>query len=174
MPASHDQAFRLPRDVQRADFLMLRLAAVNMFTERSLFEDARAELRALDYAEIFIRFETIEEFRRQLSEGLKWKLQFGSDWAGNLDALHDGFHEPPSFSSSGGLVVAIDDFQRLVKADRRTAEHLLDIIEYQSRTQLLFGRRLIGLIRTDTYRYAADTRLGCRIPNWRGGKQPYG
>lgn len=167
MPASQDRAFHLPRDQQRADFLMLQIAAVNMFTNREAFEDARARLRALDYAEIYIRFETLAEFHRLLSEGLRWREQFGYEpWTGNLDALHDAFHEPPSFSRSGGLVVAIDDFHRLAKADRRGAAHLLDIIEYQSRNHLLCGRRLIGLFRSDKYRDAADTKLGCRGPNW--------
>lgn len=158
---------------------MLRIAAVNMFADREAFEDARERLRALDYAEIFIPcggiedFEDLEGLRLTLTEGLRWQEQFGySPWTGGLDALNDGFRDPPSFGPDGGLVVSIDDFQRLVKADRRTAEALLDIIECQSRNHLLFGRRLIALVRTDTYRHAADTGLGCRRPNWHAGKLP--
>ena len=162
-----DPVFRLPGDASRADLAMLRIAAVNLVSDRALFAARRGQLRALDYAEIFIHFETLDRFRRELSEGLKWQEQFGyAPWTGNLDALNDGFRDPPSFSGSGGLVVAIDGFDALMAAERRTATVLLDIIEYQSRNHLLYGRRLIALIRSDARQSLAQLTFGGRGPNW--------
>lgn len=173
MPARRDRVFRLPGDVSRADLAMLRIAAVNLVTDRALFDARRAQLRALDYAEIFIRFETLDQFRRELSDGLEWQEQFGyAPWTGNLDALNDGFRDPPSFSRSGGLVVAIDGFDGLMTAESRTATALLDIIEYQSRNHLLYGRRLIALIRTDARRQWAGLTFGGRGPNWHDAHEP--
>lgn len=167
MTARRGQVFRLPGDASRADLAMLRIAAVNMVPTDALFEACRARLLALDYAEIFIRVQSVDTFRRELSDGLKWREQFGyGPWTGNLDALNDGFRDPPSFSRSGGLVVAIDGFDVLMKADSRTATVLLDIIEYQSRNHLLYGRRLIALIRSDANRELARLTFGGREPNW--------
>ncbi|WP_442957136.1 hypothetical protein [Phreatobacter sp. AB_2022a] len=167
MAARRDPVFRLPGDASRADLALLRIAAVTMVSDRALFDACRARLRALDYAEIFLRFETLDGFRRELSAGLKWREQFGyAPWTGNLDALNDGFRDPPSFSGSGGLVVAIDGFDALMAAEPRTATVLLDIIECQSRNHLLYGRRLIALIRSDARQPLARLTFGGRGPNW--------
>jgi len=102
----------------------------------------------------------------QLSEGLRWHDQFGyAPWTGNLDALNDSLRDQPAFSPCGCLAICIEDFDKLVSVDREFAWKLLDILEYQSRDNLLLGRKLVALIQTNDNRYEADN-IGARHAQW--------
>jgi hypothetical protein len=105
-------------DETHSDYSLLQNGAVNLFWRKEPFEKSLNELRKLGYTLISIRFESIESFLVQLSEGLRWHDQFGyAPWTGNLDALNDSLRDPPSFSPSGCLAICIEDFDKLVSAD---------------------------------------------------------
>jgi hypothetical protein len=78
--------------------------------------------------------------------------------------LNDGFRGEP-FDSADDSAFCIEGFDLLAAKDRRMAEVILDIIAYQSRSYLLFGKRLIGLIQTADAKYHPGKLGGCSA-NW--------
>jgi hypothetical protein len=159
-----DVVFSSWDDGERADFALLQNGAVNLFWRKTIYNEAREDLRALNYHEIAITYGDFETFLLDVSGGLRWQERFGYPaWNGNLDALNDGLSELPS--DKLGVALCIEDFDLLVARDGEWAKAILDIFELNSRMHLLFGRRLIGLFQTNDPRYEAPG-LGGRNASW--------
>src|SRR6202041_350727 len=101
----------------------------------------------------------------ELGSGLHWMAQFGYEpWTGNLNALNDGLHNPP-FEPANCLALCFEGFHRINAEDRQFANGVLDVIEHQSRNQLLLGRRLLALVQTDDGSFSTQS-LGERRALW--------
>lgn len=136
-----------PETLNRADWPLLRNGAVNLFARREDYSAAVTALDGLGYR-MLIFARGPEHFIDEMSAALKWHEQFGyKPWTGNLDAFNDALRGEP-FDSADDGAICIENFQALVGDDETFARGLLDIIEYQSRQYLLFGKRLIALIHT--------------------------
>ncbi len=154
-----------PDSLDRLDWPLLQNGPVNLFWRKSLFEAAILDLEALNYRILRIKYASLEGFYRDVSAVLKWKEQFGYDrWNGSLDALNDGFRGEP-FDSADDGAFCIEDFDLLVAEDRGMGETILDIIADQSRSYLLFGKRLIGLVQTADAKYQTE-KLGGAAAHW--------
>lgn len=152
-------------DLHRADWHLLKSGPITLFKRKDLFEASISDLKQLGYLVLRVRFSTMDAFYRDVSACLKWREQFGYDqWNGNLDALNDGFRDQP-FEAATESVFCIEDFHRLVAADRPLAHEVLDIIALQSRNYLLFGKRLVGLIQTSDEKFNTGP-LGGAQANW--------
>ena len=159
--------FSTDDDFKRADWLLLKNGAVTLFHKVELWQEQTRSLGALDYRIIEIAYSSFDQFVLEVSAALRWKDQFGYEpWTGNLNALNDAFRDLP-FHGGRHLAIAISKFDVLVRDDATTAEAFLDMVERQSREELLRGRCLIGLIQTDDADYASPA-VGGRRPqlNW--------
>jgi hypothetical protein len=65
-----------------------------------------------------------------------------------LDALSDLMADV-TIPTQGGLALVLDGLDAFFRANPTDTFHLLDIIVIRARMHLLFGRRLLALIRTD-------------------------
>lgn len=152
-------------DQRRADWSLLQTGAVSLFWKKTVLDLVERDLERLGYEVLTVRCDDAGEFHRQVSDALKWVEQFGySPWTGNLDALNDGLRHFP-FGPSKCAALRIEGFDQLWAADQPTAFAFLDMFEDASRTHLLHGCRLIGLVQTDDPEFRCDP-LGGRQPQW--------
>lgn len=152
-------------DFSRADWELIAEGAVTLFWQKERFYEAKASLRSLNYTVVELACTTVEKFTFELSSGLDWIGQFGYEpWTGSLDALNDGLRDPP-FGPSGCLALCFERFDLLIAQDAPLANGVLDVVEYQSRDQLLKGRRLLALVQTDDGSFSTPA-LGGRAAWW--------
>jgi len=145
-----------PEDIDRGDYRLLQNSSVVLYFSRDIFRSDRDMLARYGYRILEISCADMATFRKDISRALNWRAQFGYDeWTGNFDALRDGFSEEPHGSADDNVLV-IEGFQTIVAADPEFAKNVLDIVERASRDALLFGKRLIALVRTDDPRYSCD------------------
>jgi hypothetical protein len=157
--------FTNDEDKLRADWELLAGGAVTLFWRKTLFDAAKAAIRSLDYRLVEVVCTTSDQFTADLGSGLNWRGQFGYEpWTGNLNALNDGLRDPP-FGPTGCLALCLEGFHQLVAENASLANGVLEVIEYQSRDQLLLGRRLIALVQTNDGSFSA-TGLGARGATW--------
>ncbi|KQW71387.1 hypothetical protein ASE17_00330 [Phenylobacterium sp. Root77] len=157
--------FTTDDDKLRADWELLAHGAVTLFWRKRLFDDAKEALRALDYRLVEVLCTTSDQFTADVGFGLNWLGQFGYEpWTGNLDALNDGLRDPP-FGPTGCLALCLEGFHQLIAENPTLANGVLDVIEYQSRNQLLIGRRLLALVQTNDGSFHAAA-LGARGATW--------
>lgn len=152
-------------ELDRADWPLLQNGAVNLFWKVEVFDATLDQLKTIDYTILKFDFTTPEQFKSDLSIAFNWQEHFGyPKWNGNLDALSDGFRYGP-FYLSDKIVIAIQNFDILVKQDVNLSFHLLDMIERHSRDYLLFGKRLIGVIQTNDPKYECAS-IGTTGAQW--------
>ncbi len=152
-------------ELDRADWPLLQNGAVNLFWKNEIFDAALGQLKIIGYRVLKFDFTTLEQFKSDLSIAFEWQENFGyPNWTGNLDALNDGFRYGP-FNLSDKIVIAIQNFDILVKQDADLSFHLLDMIERHSRDYLLFGKRLIGVIQTNDPKYECAS-IGATGAQW--------
>ena len=152
-------------DLKRADWELIADGAVTLFWRKALLDNAKGSLRLLDYRLVEVVCTTVDKFASDLGSGLNWMEQFGYEpWTGNLNALNDGLRDPP-FGPTGCLALCFERFDRMIAEDPRFANGLLDVVEYQSRNQLLKGRRLLALVQTDDGSFFTK-KLGGRAAGW--------
>jgi hypothetical protein len=152
-------------DQGRADLRLLARGAVTLFWRQELFDATILELETLGYNIMQFKFETSEQFQNELSTALKWEDQFGyHPWTGNLDALNDGMYSEAAGQAKDNAI-CINDFDVAVRENAHWASEVLDVFAVHSRNYLLFGRRLICLVRTNDPKYECKP-LGGRPPFW--------
>ena len=150
---------------ERADWELIAEGAVTLFWRKPQFEKCKNDLRLLDYRMVEIVCTNRKEFAGDLGSGLGWKEQFGYEpWDGNLNALNDGLRYPP-FGSTGCLALCFERFDRLVAESPQLADGILDVVELQSRNQLLKGRRLLAIVQTNDGSFSTQN-LGGRQARW--------
>lgn len=144
---------------------LLQNGAVHLFWRAEVLDNWCSELMALGYAIHAANCTDQARMRNAISEILRWQEQFGyAPWTGNLDAFNDGLRGFP-FGPSGKAALILKRFDLFVRADQRSAELVLDIIEYQARDHLLGGNRLLALVQTDDPTFSPPA-LGARKPDW--------
>lgn len=159
------RVFRTEEERRRADFDLLRDAVVSLYWRGETFEDAKRDLRALDYRLFDIPAEDRDGLIAELSAALRWQDLFGYEpWSGNLDALADAFYAV-DFPAGEQVAFCIKGFHSLVLRDSRFALGLLDVISRGARTQLLHGRRVLALVQTDDAEFNTDD-LGGMPARW--------
>jgi hypothetical protein len=152
-------------DFERADWPLLKNGSINLFISESILEEAKNQLRALEYEVADVSYDSVEGFRLAMTNILQWQDQFGySPWNGNLDALVDAFVSFP-FPPSKAAAICVTNYDKLNRDDAGLARVFLDIIEYQSRNYLLRGCRLIALIQTNDPSLFIEN-LGARSTHW--------
>ncbi len=149
----------------RADWPLLKNGAVHLYWKIDVYDETIQALKALNYRIMNIHYESIDQFKSELSFKLKWQEQFGySPWDGNINALNDGFRGEP-FNSSDRNAICISNYHGLASEDKNLAFKLLDLIACHSRDYLLFGKVLLGLIQTNDPNYRCEG-IGGTITFW--------
>jgi hypothetical protein len=151
-------------DMDRLDWKLMQNGAVTLYFQTAILEEDLVWLREHGYQIESIDCRDLAEFQHQMSRVLGFKEQFGYDeWTGNLDALNDAFCL--EIDPEGGLVLCFRRYDLLKAASPDLAQGVLDIIESNSRNQLLFGRRLLALVQSDDPRIHFGP-LGTRAAGW--------
>ncbi len=156
--------FRNDDDLKRADWALLQNAAVNLFRDPAILEEARQALLKLDYEIADISCATgWSGIHEPFSSLLKWEEQFGySPWNGNLNAFNDGLLDYP-FGPSGRNALILHAFHKLVAENRGASHAILDMLETSARDHLLWGKTLIVLVQTDDDLYQCPAIGGRRV-----------
>lgn len=149
-------------DAGRLDWQLMQNGAVTLYFQTAILKEDLAWLREHGYQIENIDCRDLVGFQHQMSRVFKFKEQFGYDeWTGNLDALNDAF----GIAFEGGLVFCFIRFDLLKAASPDLAQGILDIIESNSRYNLLLGRRLMALVQSDDPRIQFGP-LGANAANW--------
>ncbi len=145
--------FTTEADFERPDWPLLEWGAVNLFWKPAVLLAVQEQLQGIGYKIDRVTCRDGESaFREQISDALNWSGQFGyRPWTGNLNALTDGFRDYP-FGPEGRGALILDGFHVLAQSDNEYAHAILDIIELASRDHLLYGKTLIGFVKTDDNR----------------------
>ncbi|ASW55752.1 barstar family protein [Plantactinospora sp. KBS50] len=96
------------------------------------------------------RWETEDDLHRDVADAFDFPDYYGH----NLDALRDCMSDVTDGeygwnTDRTGLVVVFRGYDRFARSCPRAAQLVLDIIAEQSRTALLFGRRVMCLVQSD-------------------------
>lgn len=152
-------------EFDREDFRLMQNSSVVLYCNKAFFEDDLQMLSGYGYQIHRISCVSMAVIRREFSRVLKWKEQFGYElWTGNLDAFNDGLRAR-LLEDAPDNVFALEDFHCLAKEEPEFAARLLDIIERKSRDYLLFGRRLVSLVRTDDAGFSCEV-IGGTSAQW--------
>lgn len=140
--------FNTEKDFQKLDYILLKESSVTLFHKKDLLDRAVKWLIENGYEIITFdcsKWQNIENFYKDFSE----KLDFPKDYpAHNLDSLNDWMYDI-EFNGSG-KVLAFQNFELMLKGEfLKVAMHLLDILEKQSRENLLLGKRLLTLLQSN-------------------------
>ncbi|MEM7243453.1 MAG: barstar family protein [Pseudomonadota bacterium] len=137
----------------RVDWPLFQNGAISLFFRKSIFDQTIGALKDLDYNFVDLDCSSEASFLSTISRGFLWEEQFGYELEEpNLDAINDGLRSPP-FGPSNKLAICARDFEKMVKANETLALAFLDILENQSRNNLLFGQVLLGIIQTNDPRF---------------------
>jgi RNAse (barnase) inhibitor barstar len=144
-----------PRDEPSTaiDYQLIRFGVVTLFWRERLFDDACSELRALGYQVIdidVVAFRDVQALLIAIGEALDFPSYYGR----NLDALSDCVGDVANFAygsdpDSTGTVIAFRHYDRIVRADARRAEAVLEIFTARARDALLIGHRMLVLVQSD-------------------------
>lgn len=144
---------------------LLQNGAVHLFWQTEVLEKWTSDLVQLGYAVHHANCSDKPTLQIDMSAILLWQDQFGyPSWNGNLDAFNDGMRYFP-FGPYCRAALILRRFDLLFRTDPRTAEAILDIIEYQARNHLLEGNRLLALVQTDDPTLSLPA-LGGRAAVW--------
>jgi len=152
-------------ETDKLDWQLMQNGAVNLYFQMAILERDLSWLREHGYQIESIDCQELPAFYRQMSIAFRFKEHFSyDDWTGNLDALNDACR-CLEIDSEGGLVLCFIRYDLLKAASPDLAQGLLDIIESNSRDQLLFGRRLLALVQSDDPRIQFGP-IGAKTANW--------
>ncbi len=100
----------------------------------------------------------------RMHDELKAKLAFPSYYGKNLDALNDCLSDI-AIPNDAGTALTFSHFNSLATVRPTVATALLDIMADSSRRAMLFGRRLIVLVQTDSPKFSTGP-IGTMTGNW--------
>lgn len=128
-------------------------SCVTLFWRRPLLDNAVVQLEAARYH--VVRFaasgwQTPQAMHQDLARALEFPAYYGH----NLDAFNDCLRDVVAKAygwpeKATGLVLVFDGFDGFAKRHAQQAQSVLDIIAGQSRSALLYGERMICLVRSD-------------------------
>jgi hypothetical protein len=146
---------------QDLDFRLLRTGAVTLYYDRRVLDEDVAWLAARGY-----QLDVLDG-SCWLTEGaahasLASVLQFPDYYGCNLNAFNDCLRDL-DIPFAGGRVLVLDHYDVPAVAIRPFAAALLDMIATTARHELLFGRRLLALVRSDDPRLAFEPVGACPV-----------
>jgi RNAse (barnase) inhibitor barstar len=154
-----------PEEWQRMDYLILREGSICLYFQNAVLDESIDWLRRNEYhIDEFntMKWDTEELMHDDFSDTLSFPDYYGR----NLDALNDCMSDIEIPINSGRAMVfrGYDVFNSRFP---HTAQIVLDIFDETSRSQMVFGERLVGLVQSDdpTLRFERTGRYGAR---WNG------
>ncbi|WP_281901073.1 barstar family protein [Phytohabitans aurantiacus] len=138
------------RGTHPEDFLLLNAGHIHLYRHRWSVDRLLADLTALDYAAIYVDLATCgdaDAVRDAVIEAVPdWPAGYGrASWDGFADGLADHLlHDARPLA-----VVVLAGFDLAPRQCASDSLVLLDLLASMARWHLLFGRRLICLIKTD-------------------------
>jgi RNAse (barnase) inhibitor barstar len=155
MAVFHDGAF------QRLDWNLLRHGPIALYYRPDVLAEDVTWLIQHDY--IINQFDCqIWQSPDDLHQALATELAFPDYYGRNLAALNDCLSDL-AIPDPGGRVLVFAHYDQVARQWPEMAWHVLDIIADQSRSFLLFGRRLIALIQTDDPQLVFDPVGACPV-----------
>ncbi|HET6981835.1 MAG TPA: barstar family protein, partial [Myxococcaceae bacterium] len=132
-------------DTGRLDYQLLRDGPISSYFDRRILAEDLVWLRQQGYAVDILDAGSWSSAEVAL-DALAATLEFPEYFGRNLDALNDCLSELPIPDESGRVVV-LEGFDQLYASKPEWSWNLLDVFAGQSRSHLLFGKRLIVLLR---------------------------
>jgi len=102
--------------------------------------------------------------RKNFHKHIKSELNFPDYYGENLNAFNDCLEDMKN-EKYKGVVIVLRRFDDFLNSDRKSAEAILDITARQSRTWLINGQKLIGLIQSNEPNLELP-ELGGVNPSW--------
>jgi RNAse (barnase) inhibitor barstar len=136
-----------PDEFQRLDWSLLQNGPITLYFKRAFLEEDVAWLVERGYEINRLDCGEWQEAGGALAD-LARVLRFPDYFGGNLDALNDCFGDL-SVPDGSGRAIVLEHFDVARARLGSFCSALLDILASQSRTHLLLGRRLMGLVQSD-------------------------
>ena len=158
-------SFRLNHDElqHELEWRLLQPGPVTMYVRPEYLEEDVAELSAKGYRIHRLR---CSQWKSASAMWQKLREELGLEHTpSNYDALDD-LLEDMDVPDVGGTVIVLDNYQAYQALGHRP-DVLLDVLARASRQWLLFGRRLIVLLRTDNPDFVPPV-VGATTPEWNG------
>ena len=155
-------SFRLNHDElqHELEWRLLQPGPITMYVRPEYLDEDVAELSAKGYRVHRLRcsqWKSASAMWQELADELELEHT-----PSNFNALDD-LLEDIDVPDVGGVAIVLDDFQAL----RHSPDVLLEVLARSSRWWLLFGRRLIVLLRTDDPDFVPPA-VGATTPEWNG------
>lgn len=150
-------------DYQRLDWALLQSGACTLYLRPEILAEDVAWLSSHGYrVDIFDCSTWTSE--AVMHDQLASQLNFPDYYGRNPDAFKDCLCDL-DIPEQSGRVLILDGYDRFARDNLRAAWSLLDIIEENARMHLLFGRRLLALLRTDDPQLAFEP-IGANAVGW--------
>ncbi len=147
----------------RVDWDLLQRGPVNLYWRSEFLIDDSRWLEQHGYAVHTFdtsRWPTEIEMHLDISSALGFPEYYGR----NLNALNDSLSDL-AISDDGGLALVLTHFDTFADRNPTIADALLGIITDNSRRALLFGKRLVALLQSDSPSFRTGP-LGATFGNW--------
>lgn len=139
------------------DSRLLQNGAVTLFWDPAVLDEACGLLKSLDYCVVHLDAGSWHD-RSAMYDDLAATLGFPAYFGRNLAALNDcisdlaagGYNDSEAVERWAFVLTRFDTFAGV---DPHAAHALADIIEYQSRSALLIGHRMLGLLQSSDPRF---------------------
>ncbi|WP_407319898.1 barstar family protein [Isoptericola halotolerans] len=151
------------------DFVLMQNGSVNLYWDLAVLDDACTRLSALGYRVVRIEADAWCD-AASMFDALAVALDF-PDYSGrNFDALNDCLSDVAAGdfgapADATGLALVLTGYDSFAAADPVAAQTLAGCFADQSRTALLFGRRLVCLLQSGDPRFALAP-VGARAASW--------
>lgn len=151
-------------------FELLSRSPVTMYFRANLLADATSRLESDGYQ--IVTFKSGTWSSESMHDDFAQAFSFPAYYGRNLDALNDCMWDVANQEygwspESTGLVIALSGYDGFVRADRKSANHILNIIAGHSRGASLVGRRLLCLVQTDDPDLTLEP-VAPMVPIWNG------
>ncbi len=143
------------------DWRLLQNGPITLYNRREILEDDLSWLRDHDYQIDPIDCKdwlNDDDFYDAISTQLAFPAYFGR----NLDALSDCLYDL-EIPENSGRVLVFYQYDRFVPMTVNDAEIVLDILAFQARYHLLFGRRLMVLVQSNNPELSFNRVGGCPV-----------
>jgi RNAse (barnase) inhibitor barstar len=152
---------------QQLDWSILQNGGVVFYWRADIFADDLSWFKSNGYD--VIQFDAAEWLSTErMHESLKSDLSFPGYYGMNPNALHECMWEDLVVPETGGLVLALNHYNKFAALFPEEAGPVLDIFARAVRYHMLFGKRLLILAQSDDPKIHFDGLGGISaIWNWR-------
>jgi RNAse (barnase) inhibitor barstar len=133
---------------QRLDWSILQNGGVALYWSAEIFTDDLSWFQSNGYH--VVQFDAAEWLSEErMHQSLKSDLSFPDYYGMNPNALHDCMSEDLVVPETGGLVLALNHYDKFAALFSGQAEIVLDIFARAVQYHMLFGKRLLILVQSD-------------------------